>query len=421
MLLRRILVTAALFGLLTAPTATAATPAQTQRALAREMARAGTSSGAYVLDLGSGTQVYARKPDVARMPASVNKLYTTAGTLLRYGPGGELTTSVLAAGAPDASGTVTGDLVLRGGGDPTFGSTGAAALARQVKLAGVKRVTGRVVGDESAFDVLRGVPASGFKLSGDVGPLSALAFNHGRTGLRAPYFQASPARFAADAFAKALKRQGVQIKHTARAGLAAVTMTPLTELSSPPVSTIVRQMNQPSDNFIAETLIKGLGAQFGATGSTAAGAGVIRAALEPFGIAPTIADGSGLSRTNRTTPRQVVELLEHMDASDVASAFDASLPVAGRNGTLAYRLRGTAAQDRCHAKTGTLHDVSALAGYCTTTVGRRVAFAFLMNRINPGTARVLQDRMTAALARYASSSSRRAASSSTATPSRSAF
>jgi len=63
-------------------------------------------------------------------------------------------------------------------------------------------------------------------------------------------------------------------------------------------------------------------------------------------------------------------------------------------------MRGTAAQDRCRAKTGTLRDVSALAGFCDTTGGERVAFAFLMNRVWPGSARVLQDRMTVALARY---------------------
>ena len=89
-----------------------------------------------------------------------------------------------------------------------------------------------------------------------------------------------------------------------------------------------------------------------------------------------------------------------MDESEAGVAFDESLPVAGRNGTLYNRMRGTAAQDRCHAKTGTLHDVSALAGFCNTTGGERVAFAFLMNRVNPSGARALQDRMTVALARY---------------------
>ena len=95
-----------------------------------------------------------------------------------------------------------------------------------------------------------------------------------------------------------------------------------------------------------------------------------------------------------------MRLLAGMDQSDAAIAFDDSLPVAGRNGTLATRMRGTPAQDRCRAKTGTLRDVSALAGFCDTIGGERVAFAFIMNRVWPPSARVLQDRMTAALARY---------------------
>ena len=177
-------------------------------------------------------------------------------------------------------------------------------------------------------------------------------------------------------------------------------MTPYSEWSSPPVASIVRQMNQPSDNYIAEMLIKGLGSEFGAAGSTAAGGAVVRQTVRRFDIAPTIVDGSGLSRSNRTTPRQVVRLLTGMDASEAAVAFDQSLAVAGRNGTLDRRMRRTAAQDRCRAKTGTLSDVSALAGFCDTTGGERVAFAFLMNGVWPASARALQDRMTVALARY---------------------
>ena len=177
-------------------------------------------------------------------------------------------------------------------------------------------------------------------------------------------------------------------------------MTPYSEWISPTLASIVRQMNQPSDNFIAETLIKGLGAEFGSEGSTAGGGSVMRQTLRRFDIAPTIVDGSGLSRSNRTSPRQVVRLLTGMDASEAAIPFDQSLAVAGRNGTLDRRMRGTAAQDRCRAKTGTLRDVSALAGFCDTTGGERVAFAFLMNGVWPASARARQDRMTVALARY---------------------
>src|SRR5215217_9264598 len=108
-------------------------------------------------------------------------------------------------------------------------------------------------------------------------------------------------------------------------------------------------------------------------------------------------DGSGLSRSDRTSPREVVATLDEMDGD---AAFGGSLAIAGRTGTLEDRMRGTSAQDRCRAKTGTLRDVSALAGYCTTRSGRDVAFAFLMNYVSPYGARILQDRMTDALARY---------------------
>ena len=393
-------VLALLFALLPlAPPAHAASLVTTQRAFAREMAKAGSAAGAYVVDVGTGEELFSSNPDVPRMPASVEKLYTSAAALLLYGEQGKLSTTVLSAGVPDATGDVAGDLVLRGGGDPTFGAKDAGTLAAQLVRAGLDRIDGRVVGDESAFDAFRGPPSSRFQLTSDVGPLSGLSYDHGRTGKRRPYFQASPARFAADAFEKALERRGVQVVGKARAGVAPTGMTPLAHYDSPAIADIVKAMNQPSDNYMAETLIKALGADHGTAGSTDAGAAVVRAAVARFKIAPQVQDGSGLSRDDRTTPRQVVRLLSGMAGTDQAAAFDASLAVIGRNGTLHRRMRGTAAQDRCHAKTGTLRDVSTLAGYCTTLSGRRVAFAFLMNATSTWRAHPVQDAMTAALAR----------------------
>jgi D-alanyl-D-alanine carboxypeptidase/D-alanyl-D-alanine-endopeptidase (penicillin-binding protein 4) len=168
---------------------------------------------------------------------------------------------------------------------------------------------------------------------------------------------------------------------------------------SPSVGWLVARTNAPSDNFFAESLLKDLGAEFGGAGSTAAGASVVRSSVASLGARPRVVDGSGLSRRDRTTPRDVVDLVAAMDGSDNAAVFEASLAVAGRTGTLRKRMRSTAARDRCHAKTGTLSDVSALAGYCETTAGRRVAFAFLMNSINVNWAHTRQDRMTAGLAR----------------------
>jgi D-alanyl-D-alanine carboxypeptidase/D-alanyl-D-alanine-endopeptidase (penicillin-binding protein 4) len=389
-----------LFALLAlAPPAHAADLAATQRLLGREMGKAGSAAGAYVVDVGTGEELYAYNADVERIPASVEKLYTSSAALLRYGAEGRLSTTVLSDGVPDEDGDLAGNLVLRGDGDPTFDAADAGTLADRLVRAGLERIDGQVVGDESAFDAFRGPPSSNFHLTSDVGPLSALSYDHGRTGKRHPYFQTSPARFTAQAFEKALRHRHVKVSGKARAGTAPTGMTPLAHWDSPGLAAIVEAMNQPSDNYIAEMLVKSLGADYGTAGSTQAGAAVVRNAVARFKIAPKISDGSGLSRLDRTSPRQIVRLLSGMAGTEEAEAFDASLAVVGRNGTLIKRMRGTAAQDRCHAKTGTLHDVSTLAGYCRTASGRRVAFAFLMNSTTVWNAHPLQDHMTAALAR----------------------
>jgi D-alanyl-D-alanine carboxypeptidase/D-alanyl-D-alanine-endopeptidase (penicillin-binding protein 4) len=295
-----------------------------------------------------------------------------------------------------------GNLYLRGGGDPNFGERQAAELADQLVLdTGLREITGRVIGDESAFDSLRGPPSEGYRTTNEVGPLSALTFNRGRTGARRPYWQKRPPLFAARAFERALKRRDVVIGGAARTGRAQPAALPLAEHRSATMAELARLTNRPSDNFNAETLIKALGDEFGAGGTTRAGAAVVRRTMTGFGLRPRVADGSGLSRSNRTTPRQVVRLLQHMAEDDEAGpAFQTSLAVAGRSGTLENRMRRSVARDRCQAKTGTLNYVSALAGYCQTTSGARVAFAYLMTGVNVYGAHRLQDRMTAALARY---------------------
>jgi D-alanyl-D-alanine carboxypeptidase/D-alanyl-D-alanine-endopeptidase (penicillin-binding protein 4) len=369
--------------------------------LSRQMARAGAHSGAYVVDLDTGRQLYAKRAGVRRMPASVEKLYTTATAMLLYGTEGRLTTSVMAGSLPDEEGVIDGDLVLKGGGDPTFGTAQVNALAQKLVRGGLTRVEGRVVGDESAFDPFRGVPSSHYLLTSDVGPLSALAYNHGRSGKRRPYWQSRPPSFVADRFARALKQRGVKIGAKARAGRATAGMEELSEWDSPTIAAIAHLMLPPSDNYMAEMLLKDIGAAYGGAGSISAGAAVVRSTLARFKITPTVVDGSGLSRLDRTSPREVVKLLSGIaEDPEAGPAFDYALAVVGRTGTVYRRMRGTAAQDRCHAKTGTLHDVSSLVGYCTTLTGRRIAFAFLMNRIQPWYAHGLQDKMTVALARY---------------------
>jgi len=380
-----------------APPASAAGRTATARALAAQMRWAGAGSGALAVDLDSGRRIYSLRAYAPRMPASVQKLYTSATTLRRLGAAGRLTTSVLTRTAPAADGVVRGDLYLRGGGDPTFDAVDSNGLAQQLVDAGITKVRGRVVGDESVFDGLRGVPSSAFRLTSEVGPLSALTVDRGRSGRHSPYWQPRPAAFAAAQFSAQLRHLGVDVARRAVAGVTPGAAVPVGAWRSPRVDDLVRLMNRPSDNFMAEMLVKVLGAQFGGAGSTAAGTAVMGEELAELDIAPRLVDGSGLSRSDRTSPREVVTLLAELDGDD---AFRGSLAVAGRNGTLSGRLRGTVAQNRCRAKTGTLRDVSALAGYCTTTGRRLVAFAFLMNYVSPSSARVLQDRMAVALASY---------------------
>jgi D-alanyl-D-alanine carboxypeptidase/D-alanyl-D-alanine-endopeptidase (penicillin-binding protein 4) len=386
---------------LLAPAAHAAGRAATKRVLSAEMSAAGSQSGAYVVDLTTGRQLYANRPDVKRIPASVNKLFTTSTALMRFGDRGRLRTDVLASPAPDEDGVVDGDLYLRGGGDPSFGVTQARRFAAALARTGITRVTGRVRGDETAWDELRGGPSSSFRTDYWVGPLSALSYNHGMTTGHASSFQSQPARSAAQGFTAALREAGVRVRHAARTGTTPDSAEPLLSWASPRMAALVERTNTPSDNYMAEELLKAIGAHFGLEGSTGAGATVVRATVRELGARPRIVDGSGLSRRDHTSPRDVVQLISGMDASAHAEAFERSLPIMGYTGTLRHRGTSSVARGRCHAKTGTLHDVSSLAGYCDSTHGDRIAFAFLMNgQTSDYWAHVRQDRMAAALATF---------------------
>jgi D-alanyl-D-alanine carboxypeptidase/D-alanyl-D-alanine-endopeptidase (penicillin-binding protein 4) len=381
-----------------APSSQALDSATLRARLSHEMLRAGPLAGAYVRDLDTGTALYAHKEDVARPPASVEKLYTTSTALLRFGAEARLHTSVVASGALDPQGVWRGDLYLRGAGDPTLGQPQIDALAQTIAAqSGIRRVAGSVLGDESVFDSLRGSSRTGYAVDRDiVGVLSGVAVNRGfsRDG--------APATDAARRLAKALRAVSVGVDGASGAGTAPPAAQEVAGVDSPAMADLIRLTNVPSDNFDAEMLLKDVGAHYGGGGSTPAGVGVVRQQLATFGIHPRIVDGSGLSTANRTTPRQVVRLLERMAGSEVGPQFGASLPVVGRTGTMRKRMRGTVAQDRCRTKTGTLHAVSALAGYCQTTGGRTVAFAMLMSTVLITRAHGIQDRMTKAIATYGS-------------------
>jgi serine-type D-Ala-D-Ala carboxypeptidase/endopeptidase (penicillin-binding protein 4) len=363
--------------------------------LTHEMRRASAFSGIYVRDLDADRTLFESKADVARVPASVEKLYTTSAALIRFGAEATLKTTVAGSGFMDPDGVWRGNLYLRGGGDPTLDRDDLVRLASDLGAAGIVRVDGSVLGDETRFDALRGSYDSGGLYDSDMGGvLGALTLNRGFAK------NGKPAAYAAGQLAKVLRGQGIRVEGRSAAGAAPADATQLASVDSPPMSDLVRMTNVPSDNFLAETLVKDLGMQFADAGTTAAGVGVVRTTLARFGVHPQIVDGSGLSRADRTTPRDVVRLLEQMHHQELAGSFESSLAVAGRTGTIRKRMRGTPAQDRCRAKTGTLIGVSSLAGLCTTAGGHTIAFAMLMNRAGVTRAHSVQDRITTAIARY---------------------
>jgi D-alanyl-D-alanine carboxypeptidase/D-alanyl-D-alanine-endopeptidase (penicillin-binding protein 4) len=377
--------------------------------LTRQMRQAGSFSGAYVQNLTTGEREFAWRAGSPRILASNTKLFTSAAALARFGTEGTLATEVLGDGELDAEGVWRGSLYLRGGGDPTFGSRSFSSrsygggatvedLAALVEDAGVERVTGRIYGDESRHDALRGGPDSGYAVSIWVGPLSALSFNRGLASESGRSWQVSPPAFAAARLDAALEARGIRVRMKPRAATTPAGAIELASVESPPMETLVRLTNKASDNFFAEILVKDLAMQARGVGTTATGARLAAGFARRLGARARLADGSGLSRANRASPHRVVRLLTAMSQRDEFDAWYASLPVAGRDGTLRDRMRSGAARGRCRGKTGTLSNVSALSGYCTARSGELYAFSILMNGVYTPGARRLQDRMAQAIA-----------------------
>ena len=163
---------------------------------------------------------------------------------------------------------------------------------------------------------------------------------------------------------------------------------------------MVKLMDVPSDDFFAEMLTKQLGVRFGGGGSITAGAQVISQEISSFGLHPAIVDGSGLSRADRSSPGQVVDLLRTVWHMPMGRTLSASLPVVGISGTVQGIAAKTAAQGRCIAKTGTLNYVTNLAGYCTGRDGHVLAFALMIDGPGNWTAIQLFDQMVPAIAKY---------------------
>lgn len=377
--------------------------------LDKQLRHAGPQAGALVYDLGTGQKLYADHPGVGRPPASVEKLYTTVALMSVLGPNARLHTDVLGAGRL-SHGIWHGDLYLRGGGDPTYGDSSfnrawlqgygptAEQLVSQLQRKGIRSVTGSVYADESMFDRRRGGLMTNYAPDTPDfgGQLSALSYDHGSATNKL-----SPALFAVKETVLTMAGAHIQAraaKHTAtvpdRARL-------LARVDSPPLSVMTRLMDVPSDDLFAELFTKQLGVLFGGNGTISAGAQVISHTIAAnFALHPRILDGSGLSRNDRSSPAEVVDLLRAVWHTPIGGELAASLPRVGLEGTVRGIGIKTAAQGRCIAKTGTLDGVTNLAGYCRARGRHELAFALFIDGPPNYASIVLEGSMVAAIARY---------------------
>lgn len=403
--------------------------------------------GVYVKVLRSGRVLYAHGSTTPMIPASNLKVLTTAAALDRMGPYFKYHTDLVGPVA-DAGGVVKGDLYLRGSGDPTItppynqpAVEPFRFFVRQLRLQGVKRVTGDLVADDSVFDReflgagwferyrldSYSAPVAGLSLNGNVVELlissQGIQTDPPTTGIQivnktrpGGYTEVSvdrprgsdvvtvrgtvapgdvarrgltvdnPPLFAVGAFQQVLRKGGVQqaggIRLINPVGEPAVVdrMKTYARYESPPLYDIVSQINEESDNLFAEHLFKTLGERSGGRGSARTGEGAVKEFLTRGGVdvkGLEMVDGCGLSVLNKVSPVQMVGALETMHRHPYRQYFWESLPTGGE-GTLAYRLSGL----NVRAKTGTLEKDSALSGYVVSSYGQTISFAMFFNDVD---------------------------------------
>jgi serine-type D-Ala-D-Ala carboxypeptidase/endopeptidase (penicillin-binding protein 4) len=377
--------------------------------LRKEFSKAGRNTGAEVYDLTQQRTLFKLHDQVKRPPASVEKIYTTIATLDALGSDARFHTKVFGTGHLGTGGVWHGDLYVRGDGDPTFGDGGfnktweegygptAQQVADQLRAKGLRRVTGKVIGDESLFDRHRGGPATKFEPDTPDygGQLSALTYDHGAiTG------HLTPAAFAARQLARTLRSQHAPARASKEDGETPRYARELAAVASPPVSVLLRLMDQPSDDLFADMFTKQLGVRYAEGGSIAQGARVIAHIIQSFGVFPRIVDGSGLSRDDGSSPAEVAALLRTVWHTQYGRALMNSLPVVGVSGTTRNIGVKTAAQGHCVAKTGTLNYVTNLAGYCSARGHHTVAFALFIDGPANWQAIPMLSRMVGSIAAY---------------------
>lgn len=416
------------------------------------------SFAAFVAPAEGGPPLVAHRVDVPVSPASVAKLATTFAALDVLGPAYTWKTGVYFDG-PVRHGVLEGNLVLRGGGDPDLVIERLWLLLRRVQALGVRDIQGDIVLDRSAFAVEARDPAAfdnqplrpynvapdallvNFKaVTLTLTPQGKHALVHAEpalagvhwpasvplaggpcgdwiAGLRADFRDLSrirlagsfpaacgdqawqiafpdPEGYAGRAIAALWRQMGGKLGGAVRDGRVPEGAQAAFEFASPPLAQVIRDINKFSNNVMAQQVFLTLGLQQAGTGSFEAARGVLRGwwasriRTEP----PSIANGSGLSRTDAISARQLGDLLRFAWASPWMPELASSLPVLGIDGTLRHRQEDVG---RAHLKTGSLADVSAVAGYVEGPQARRYVLVAIANHPDAPAARAAVDALIA--------------------------
>ncbi|HET6585223.1 MAG TPA: D-alanyl-D-alanine carboxypeptidase/D-alanyl-D-alanine-endopeptidase, partial [Nannocystaceae bacterium] len=448
---------------------------------ARPLLAARAKIGVSVLDLTSGTELFAHGADQGMTLASNAKLLTSVAALGTLGGGFRWRTSAFIAdrSLDETTGVVTGDLYLRAHGDPTLNVNDLRAIATEIAAHGVRTVNGNLSIDATYFDdvvdpphfqeqpkerayfrapvasfgVSRsaflvnviGEPGGGAKVwiepdAGDhikLAKVQVISVMTGRTRIKVDVKPKKdtleievvgqirlsdghwwlkrrvddPLRYAAEVFKRALAEKGVKItKKPIKLAPVPINARSLVAHDSEPLSSVIRDMNKASDNYMAESVLKTLGAETRATPAPATwadGVAAVQAFLARLGLPPgtyRYDNGSGLFAATEVSPRQLVTVLRGAYADyRIGPDLVGSLPVGGTDGTLARRWHDSAARGRVRAKTGTLAAVTSLSGYVGVDGAHPIAFSIVVNDIptgQKGPARAMADDMLDAIVAY---------------------
>ena len=368
----------------------------------------GPQVSAVVADPATGKILWSRNPYQPQTPASTTKLVTSAAVLAVLGPDATFTTRVV-------RGATENSVILVGGGDPTLAvhpfPSGqyprpatlaglAAATARALKARGRSTVSlGYDVTLYTGPGLAPGWPAASVS-TGNVTPIAALEVDQGRLtaagvpeddddpyNLRAR--STDPSGAAAEAFAALLTDDGIHVTGTPAAQQARPTAETLASVKSPPLSAIVQQMLEESNNVIAENLARQVALASHQPASYSGAAAAVTSELENLGISTSglhLVDGSGLSPQDKIAPATLLRTLQLATTSARIRPLLAGLPVAGFSGTLSagqsvFAGIGGPALGAVRAKTGNLDTVTALAGLAADKTGTTLIFAFMADKI----------------------------------------